>query len=59
MFINNIKNLVCKKFKCKSELGNYLVKSGFPLLGREDDFMIFSDTNKLRDAVKKYTKGEK
>ena len=53
MFINNIKNLVCKKFKCKSELGNYLVKSGFPLLGREDDFMIFSDTNKLREAIKK------
>lgn len=58
MFINNIKNLVCKKFKCESKLGNYLIKIGFPLLGREGALMVFSDTNKLREAIKKYTKGE-
>lgn len=59
MFINNIKDFVCKKIKCESQLGNYLIKIGFPLLGREGEYMIFANTSKLREAMKSYEKGEK
>lgn len=59
MFINNIKNFACKKIKCEVELGNYLIKVGFPLLGREGEYMIFANTSKIKEAIKEYMKGVK
>jgi hypothetical protein len=53
MFISNVSKIAHKIYRCNSELGNKLIKLGVPLLGRIDDDLVFANTKKLKEALKK------
>lgn len=57
MFINNVSKLGNKLYKCNEELGNKIIKEGVPLLGRTENFMVFANTPKLKQALKKIQGG--
>lgn len=44
-------NYGVKTVTTNKQLGNYLVKNGFPLLGKDSDMMIFSKTKSLTSEL--------
>lgn len=53
MFISNYKDIKnTNLFCCNKIVGKYLIKKGIPLLSRGDIYMVFANTEKLRDTVK-------
>lgn len=51
MFISNIDNKDKRYYECGRLVGNYLIKSGVPVLSRIDGRMIFAKTKKLQKAI--------
>ncbi|MEE3418197.1 MAG: hypothetical protein VZQ62_02525 [Methanosphaera sp.] len=52
MFISNIKDMnFSNVYTCGKTLGNFLIKKGFPLLGRDGDKMKFSNTKELQEVL--------
>ena len=51
MFISNIDNKDKKYYECGKLIGNYLIKSGIPMLSRVDNKMVFAKTKKLQKAI--------
>ena len=59
MFINNISKISNKIYRCNKDLGEKILKEKIPLLGRIDDDMVFANTKKLKEVLKKIQKEEK
>lgn len=59
MFINNIGKISNKFYRCNKELGEKIIKEKIPLLGRIDEDMIFANTKKLKEVLKKIQGGKK
>ena len=53
MFISNLDNDNKRYYECGKLVGNYLIKSGIPLLGQRDGTMMFAKTKKLQNAIDK------
>ena len=53
MFISNLDNDNKRYYECGKLVGNYLIKSGIPLLGQRDRIMMFAKTKKLQNAIDK------
>lgn len=52
MFIRNINDMkISNVYTCGKTLGNFLIKKGFPLLGRDGDKMKFSNTKELQETL--------
>ena len=51
MFISNLDNKDKKYYECSKLIGNYLIKSGIPMLSRVDNKMVFAKTKKLQKAI--------
>nr|DAG31333.1 MAG TPA: hypothetical protein [Caudoviricetes sp.] len=51
MFISNLDNKDKKYYECGKIVGNYLIKSGIPVLSRKDGAMLFARTNKLQKVI--------
>ena len=52
MFISNLKNMNFSNiYTCDKLIGNFLLKEGFPLLGRDGDKMKFSNTKELQETL--------
>ena len=51
MFISNLDNKDKKYYECGKLIGNYLIKSGIPMLSRIDNKMVFAKTKKIQKAV--------
>jgi hypothetical protein len=52
MFITNLDTKSSKYYECGKTIGDYLIKSGIPLLSRNDNKMYFSKTRKLQKVLK-------
>lgn len=51
MFISNLDNKDKKYYECSKLIGNYLIKSGIPMLSRVGNKMVFAKTKKLQKAI--------
>ena len=51
MFISNIDSDSHRYYVCGKVIGNYLIKSGIPLLSRLEGKMVFSKTHKLQKVL--------
>lgn len=52
MFIVNSKNInFSNTYICGEKIGNFLIKEGFPLLGREGKKMKFAKTERLEKVL--------
>lgn len=52
MYISNLKGKnFSNVYTCGKSIGNFLVRNGFPLLGRDGDKMKFSNTKELQEAL--------
>lgn len=51
MFISNIDSGSHRYYVCGKVIGNYLIKSGIPLLSRLEGKMVFSKTQKLQKVL--------
>lgn len=59
MFINNVSKISNKIYRCNKELGEKILKEKILLLGRIDDDMVFANTKKLKEVLKKIQKEDK
>ena len=59
MFINNVSKISNKIYRCNKELGEKILKEKIPLLGRIYDDMVFANTKKLKEVLKKIQKEDK
>lgn len=59
MFINNVSVISNKIYRCNKELGEKIIKEKIPLLGRIGEDMVFANTKKLKEVLKKIQGGKK
>ena len=53
MFISNSESISNEKiYRCNRVVGNYLVKSGIPLLSRDGKYMLFTNNTRLQSVLK-------
>lgn len=51
MFISNLTNEDKRYYECGKLIGNYLIKSGVPMLSRTGNKMVFAKTDKLQSVI--------
>lgn len=52
MYVSNNENLKAKTYRCGKVVGEYLIKAGIPLLSRDGNEMVFSNTKKLQAVLR-------